>query len=174
MHPTASPDAASHTLGVPDFLIDYVADTTRAITRLHYSNTFVRTPSVRYVFSHAGGMIPYLASRFDLLESVATLPGADSRPSARDQFRRLYWDTALSFTDPVLHLLRDVVGIGQIVFGSDYPYAADLSRGVADAVLRTAALTDTERAADRPPQRRTAYPTAGRGLTVVRAHTDVD
>jgi 6-methylsalicylate decarboxylase len=147
VHPTASPDAASHTLGVPDFLIDYVADTTRAVTRLHYSNTFVRTPSVRYVFSHAGGTIPYLMSRFDLLESVATLPGAQTRPSARDQFRRLYWDTALSFTDPVLHLLRDVVGIDQIVFGSDYPYGADLSRGAADAVLRTADLTETERTA---------------------------
>ena len=39
------------------------------------------------------------------------------------------------------------MGIDQIVFGSDYPYAGDLSRGAADAVLRTAALTDTERAA---------------------------
>src|ERR1700719_14303 len=31
VHPTASPDAAPHALGLPDSLIDFTADTTRAI-----------------------------------------------------------------------------------------------------------------------------------------------
>ena len=55
VHPTASPDPIAHTLGLPDALLDYPVDTSRAIAKLHYSNTFARTPDVKYVFAHAGG-----------------------------------------------------------------------------------------------------------------------
>ncbi len=61
VHPTASPDRAAHALGLPDSLLDFVVDTSRAIAHLHYSNTFARTPNVKYIFSHAGA--PSLTSR---------------------------------------------------------------------------------------------------------------
>lgn len=147
VHPTASPDAAARTLGVPDFLIDYVADTTRAVTRLHYSNTFVRTPDVKYVFSHAGGTIPYIVQRFDLLDSLHAVPGADERGTAREQFRRLYWDTAIAFQQPVLDLARDVIGLDHVVFGSDTPYAPGQSEAGAAAIGGADYLTADERAA---------------------------
>src|ERR1700679_3303455 len=51
VHPTASPDPTAHALGLPDSLLDFVADTSRAIAHLHYSNTFARTPHVKYIFS---------------------------------------------------------------------------------------------------------------------------
>jgi 6-methylsalicylate decarboxylase len=35
----------------------------------------------------------------------------EARATPADTFRRPYWDTALSWGDPVLRLLRDVVGI---------------------------------------------------------------
>jgi predicted TIM-barrel fold metal-dependent hydrolase len=54
VHPIASPDPVAHTLGLPDSLLDYPVDTSRAIAKLHYSNTFARTPEVKYVFVHAG------------------------------------------------------------------------------------------------------------------------
>lgn len=145
VHPTESPDPAAHTLGVPDFLIDYPADSTRAITRLHYSNTFARTPSVRYVFSHAGGTVPYLMQRFDVLDSLSLVSGGEERGTAREQFAQLYWDTAFAFQDPVLTMARDVVGLSQVVFGSDHPYPA--SRGAASAIEQSTALTDAEREA---------------------------
>ena len=145
VHPTESPDPVAHTLKVPDFLIDFVADTTRAVTRLHYSNTFARTPSVRYVFSHAGGTIPYIVQRFDRLDSLPVIPDADERGTAREQFTRLYWDTALAFHDPVLNLLRDVVGLDRVVFGSDYPYAGGLSAAAASAIQHSTALSAPER-----------------------------
>jgi len=62
VHPTSSPDAAARRLGLPDSLIDFTADTTRAVAQLHYGNTFARTPNVKYIFSHGGGTIPYLAT----------------------------------------------------------------------------------------------------------------
>src|SRR6202521_3382282 len=122
VHPTSSPDPAARNLGLPDSLIDFTADTTRAVAQLHYGNTFARTPNVKYIFSHAGGTIPYLATRFSIIDEMNVIPGAEERGTAADTLRRLYWDTALSWRPPVLRMLRSVVGMGQVLFGSDYPY----------------------------------------------------
>jgi aminocarboxymuconate-semialdehyde decarboxylase len=148
VHPTASPDPSAHALGLPDSLIDFVADTTRAIAHLHYSNTFARTPNVKYVFSHAGGTIPYLASRFSVVDEMGVIDGARERGTAADTFRRLHWDTALSWHDPVLQLLGSVVGMDRVLYGSDYPYLrSDLAIGSREHIGRSQALSDTERVA---------------------------
>src|SRR5260221_7878472 len=144
VHPTASPDAAARSLGLPDSLIDFTADTTRAVAQLHYGNTFARTPNVKYIFSHAGGTVPYLATRFSIVDEMNVIPGAEERGTAADTLRRLYWDTALSWRPPVLQMLRSAVGMGQVLFGSDYPY---LRRDLAVAFRReveTSAELDTK------------------------------
>jgi predicted TIM-barrel fold metal-dependent hydrolase len=94
VHPTASPDPIAHTLGLPDSLLDYPVETSRAIAKLHYSNTFARTPDVKYVFAHAGGMIPFVASRFAIVDEMSVIPGAQERGAFADALPRLYWDTA--------------------------------------------------------------------------------
>ena len=145
VHPNASPDPSAHSLGLPDSLIDFTADTTRAIAQLHYSNTFARTPDVKYVFSHAGGTIPYLAGRFGIVDEMGVIPGAEQRSSAAETFRRLYWDTALSWSDPVLRVLRSVVGIDHIIFGTDYPYLRrDLAVASRQHVANSPELTEDE------------------------------
>ena len=146
VHPTASPDPIAHTMGLPDALLDYPADTSRAIAKLHYSNTFARTPDVKYLFSHAGGTIPFLASRFAIVDAMGVIPGAEERGLIADTLPRLYWDTASAFSDPVLHLLRSVTGVHNVVFGSDYPYPRnEISIGGLRHVERTAELDDEER-----------------------------
>jgi predicted TIM-barrel fold metal-dependent hydrolase len=122
VHPTASPDPSAHHLGLPDSLLDFTADTTRALAQMHYSNRFARTPSVKYIFSHAGGTAPYLAGRWGIVDEMGVIPGVEERGPVADTLRRLYWDTALSYRDPVLHMLREVVGLDQVLFGSDFPY----------------------------------------------------
>jgi aminocarboxymuconate-semialdehyde decarboxylase len=146
VHPIASPDPIAHTLGLPDTLLDYPVDTSRAIAKLHYSNTFARTPDIKYVFVHAGGAIPYLASRFAIVDEMAVIPGARERGTFADALPRLYWDTASAFSDPVLHLLRSVTGLGNVVFGTDYPYPRDaISIGGLRQLQNTAELDDGER-----------------------------
>ncbi len=148
VHPNPSPDPSAHALGLPDSLIDYPADTTRTIAQLHYSNTFGRTPDIKYVFAHAGGTAPYLAGRFGIVDDMGVIPDAEARASAAETFRRLYWDTALSWSDPVLRMLRDVVGIDRVVFGSDYPYLRrDLAVSSRQQIESTPELTDDERTA---------------------------
>jgi 6-methylsalicylate decarboxylase len=121
VHPTASPDLSAHQLGLPDSLIDFTADTTRAVAQMHYSNRFGRTPNVKYIFSHAGGTAPYLAGRWDIVDEMNVIPGGEERGPVADTLRRLYWDTALSYRNPILRMLRDVVGLDQVLFGSDFP-----------------------------------------------------
>jgi aminocarboxymuconate-semialdehyde decarboxylase len=126
-------------------LIDFTADTTRAIATLLYSNTFARTPNVSYVFSHAGGTVPYLAGRFDIVDQMNVIPGAEHRNSAAMTFRRLYWDTALSWTDPVLRMLRSTVGLDQVLFGTDYPYLQrDLALSTRQRLLDTPELSPAD------------------------------
>lgn len=147
VHPNASPDPSAHRLGLPDTLIDFTADTTRAIAQLLYSNTFSRTPDVKYVFSHAGGTVPYLAGRFAIVDEMAVIPGRENRSSAAETFRHLYFDTAASWSDPVLTMLRSVVGLDRVVFGTDFPYLRrDLAVACRQHILDSSVLNDSERA----------------------------
>ena len=148
VHPTASPDPQAHQLGLPDSLIDFPVDTTRAVAQMHYSNRFARTPDIKYIFSHAGGTIPYLATRFAIVDEMKVIPGHEERGTAADTLRRLHWDTALSWKNPILEMLRSVVGIEQVLFGSDYPYLRrDLVVTCGGELRDTSALTAQEREA---------------------------
>jgi predicted TIM-barrel fold metal-dependent hydrolase len=87
---------------------------------MHYMNRFARTPKVKYIFSDAGGSIPYLAARFAIIDEMGFIAG--QRGAAADMFRRIYWDTALAASDPVLPMLLDVAGINRVLYGTDFPY----------------------------------------------------
>jgi 6-methylsalicylate decarboxylase len=122
VHPNASPDPAAHNLGITDNLIDFPGDTTRAIAQMHYGGVFAATPDVKYIFSHAGGTVPYLAGRFAIVDEMNIMGDNSKRGTAADTFRKLYWDTALAWSDPVLHTLLQIAGANRILFGTDFPY----------------------------------------------------
>src|SRR6267154_6173144 len=146
VHPNQSPHAAAHSLGLPDNLLDFPTDTNRAVAQLHYTNRFARTPSVKDIFSHAGGSIPYLAARFAIIDEMGFIPGGEQRGTAADMFRRIYWDTALAASEPVLRMLRDVAGIDQVMFGTDFPYLRrDLAVNAKQRILQSPELNDLER-----------------------------
>jgi 6-methylsalicylate decarboxylase len=148
VHPNQSPDAAAHSLGLPDNLLDFPTDTNRAVAQMHYMNRFARTPNVKYIMSHAGGSIPYLAARLAIIDEMDFIKGAEQRGTAADMFRRIYWDTALSATDPVFRMLRDVAGVDQVLFGTDFPYLRrDLAVGARQRILQSSELNHLEKQA---------------------------
>ena len=58
----------------------------------------------------------------------------------------MYWDTALSASDPVLRMLRDVAGIDQVLFGTDFPYLRrDLAVNVKQRILDSFELNHLEK-----------------------------
>ncbi len=52
---------------IADSAIEWGTDTTRAITRLIFSGSAAKYPDIRWIFSHAGGTMPYLVERFNLI-----------------------------------------------------------------------------------------------------------
>jgi 6-methylsalicylate decarboxylase len=145
VHPNPSPDPVAHSFGLPDNLLDFPTDTNRAVTEMHYTNRFARTPAVKYIFSHAGGSVPYLAARFAIIDEMGFIKGGEQRGSAADMFRRHYWDTALAASDPVLRMLRDVAGIDHVLHGTDFPYLRrDLAAKAGQRILQSTALNDLE------------------------------
>jgi 6-methylsalicylate decarboxylase len=146
VHPNPSPDAVAHSLGLPDNLLDFPTDTNRAVAQMHYTNRFARTPNVKYIFSHAGGSIPYLAARFAIIDEMGFIPGGEQRGTAADMFRRIYWDTALAASDPVFRMLRDVAGIDQVLYGTDFPYLRrDLAVSTKQRIVQSSELNDAEK-----------------------------
>jgi 6-methylsalicylate decarboxylase len=74
------------------------------------------------------------------------IPGAEERGTAADTFRRLYWDTVAAWHAPNLHMLRSVVGMGQVLFGTDYPYLRrDLAVACRSEVQESSEINEDER-----------------------------
>ncbi|MBV9505139.1 MAG: amidohydrolase family protein [Acidobacteriia bacterium] len=60
---------------VADTIVEYGADTTRTIASLIFSGTTTRYPDVTWIFSHAGGMMPFVIERFVSGTQVEIVPG---------------------------------------------------------------------------------------------------
>jgi predicted TIM-barrel fold metal-dependent hydrolase len=131
-HPT-TPNCCGHLLPeAPVPMIEYGADTTRAIASLVLSGAANRYPEIRWIFCHAGGTMPFLLERFLFQADIQakTPEGARKIPNGVVyELKRLYFDTAQSANPFAMGPLRRLVGTAQICFGTDFPY-----RPIADNV----------------------------------------
>ncbi len=119
VHPTVSPDPTAHALGLPDTLIDCRYDA--RIAKLHYSNTLRarRTSTISSHMPHVSTPIPAPLRR----------RGCDEGDSGRERARygcrylRHGFIGTPQFPGPtLLEMLRAIVGIDRVLYGSDYPY----------------------------------------------------
>lgn len=110
---------------LPQPIIDYPQQTTRAAVDLVVSGVRSNTPNVDLILSHAGGTLPFLAQRaYGSLtsEDIAKNSVVDAA-EALVQFKRFYYDTALSNSPAQLSALLLSVDPSHILLGTDYPYA---------------------------------------------------
>jgi predicted TIM-barrel fold metal-dependent hydrolase len=105
-------------------MVEFVFDTTRAITNLIYTGTLERFQDIKFIFSHAGGTVPFLTWR---LATGSIMPALREKApqGAVAYLKRLYYDTAMSANPYALSSLRELVEPSQILFGSDYPFLPD-------------------------------------------------
>jgi 6-methylsalicylate decarboxylase len=123
IHPTTIPPGADATgLTIPFGVAEFTFDTTRAITNMLYNGTLERYPSIRYIVSHAGGTIPYLAWRIAGASFLPELRDRAPRTDSLALLQKLYYDTALSTSEFVFGALKEFVPMSQVLFGSDFPY----------------------------------------------------
>jgi predicted TIM-barrel fold metal-dependent hydrolase len=139
-HPT-TPNCCGHLLPeAPVPMIEYGTDTTRSIASLVLSGSTSRYPDIRWVFSHAGGTMPFLLERFLFQAGVQskTPEGAKKIPNGvLYELRRLFFETAQSANPYALGPLTRLVAKTQICFGTDFPYRpiADNVSGLAECGL---------------------------------------
>ena len=123
LHPTVPAINRELKLNLPPFMIEFVFDTTRAVTNLLYSGTLERCPDIRFIVAHAGGTVPYLAYRISMGQIM--LSGVPQ--GALTYLKQLHYDTALSANPNALLSLQALVDASHIHFGSDYPFAPELA-----------------------------------------------
>ena len=96
-------------------------ETTAAITRLILGGTFDRFPGLRMMVAHAGGVLPYLASRLDACVAGDFSSPVRLRNEPSRYLRMLFFD-AIGYQAPTLALLIALVGTKRIMFGTDHPF----------------------------------------------------
>lgn len=102
-------------------LVGFLFDTTLAASKLVFSGVVERFPRIRWVLSHLGGAIPYLAERLDRgFAAFRECRANISRPPS-EYLREFYFD-AVNFDARSLRLAIDFAGIDHILAGSDYPH----------------------------------------------------
>jgi 6-methylsalicylate decarboxylase len=118
--------------GVNNNVIEYGTDTTRAIMSLVVINVSEKYPNIRFTFSHAGGTMPFLIERILGRKEMASLTDP-TRPNARlHQLRQFYYDTANANNWVAMTALTRVVGLSQIMFGTDFPYEGPVAEQAND------------------------------------------
>jgi predicted TIM-barrel fold metal-dependent hydrolase len=149
VHPTDAACCQGLLPRVPNQMLEYPMDTTRTIASLVVSETATRCPDVRFIFSHAGGTLVGVAGRLLGAEMTAeNLAGTPAPNSRLHHLRRFYYDTAGSANPVNMQALKTLVGVSQIVFGTDAPFfdGAPQVRGLASAGFSAAELARVERA----------------------------
>ncbi len=124
---------------IPETAIEFGTDTSRAIAQTVFSGTSQKYPDIRFIFSHAGGTMPFLIERFATL--AKTPQYASSLPKGfAAEAGRFYYDTAQASNAAAMAALRKVVPLSQIVFGTDYPFrtSADHVKGLKECGVFTA------------------------------------
>jgi len=121
VHP-AMPEPQASTVGLPAASLEFPFDTTRTIASLLFSGALARYNKIRFIFAHAGGVVPFLAGRLARLESQEKF-----RRRVPDgvltELKRLHFDTALSVDPYTLPGLLRFAVPDRILFGSDFPHA---------------------------------------------------
>ena len=122
LHPWLPACVERTSLGYAPPVIEFVFDTTRAVTHLLLSGTLERCPDLRLIVPHAGGTLPFLADRIELL-AARFVPDATTRAPAgvKAYLRQLYYELAISTSPHAVASVLQLVGPEHILFGSDWP-----------------------------------------------------
>jgi predicted TIM-barrel fold metal-dependent hydrolase len=147
-HPIAPACCARILPELNDATIEFGTDTTRAIAKLLFSGSAARFPRMRFIFSHAGGTMPFLVERFEHAYRYSREDLRARVPNGvQHELKKLYYDTAQAAHRHAMSSLRELVPASQIVFGTDYPYrtAAETAEGLRGCGFNEAELAAIER-----------------------------
>lgn len=127
IHPTGMAPSKANRLAGNGWLGNIIGnplETTIALSHLIFQGTLDKFPRLKIICAHGGGYLPFYADRSDYACIVGpsycdkAIP-LELHPS--EYLKRIYFDS-LVFTPRAVQHLIDVVGAGQVMIGTDYPY----------------------------------------------------
>ena len=151
MHPQAAPGTTQNmrlqgkgglgnTIGNP-------LETTVFLSHMIFEGTLDRFPGLKICAAHAGGYLASYSGRSDALCGRAGGAGTDCKALKKkpsEYFKReLFIDTMIFHEEGLRHLVAEA-GIGQMMYGTDYPY--DWPVGI-DFVLNAPFLSNADKEA---------------------------
>ncbi len=125
VHPIAANCCTNLIPEAPGPMIEFGTDTTRTIASLVLSGTTTRFPDIQWIFSHAGGTMPFLVERFLFQAEVQSRnpEGAKKIPNGvLSELKRFHYEMAQSANVYAVAALKQLVPTSQILMGTDYPY----------------------------------------------------
>jgi 6-methylsalicylate decarboxylase len=131
---------------VDDSVIEFTADTSRAIARLLFSGAAHRFKDIRFIFSHAGGTMPFILERYTRHAHSDTQIAARVPDGVVSYLQRFYYDTAQASHPSAMASITQFVALTQFLFGTDFPFrnAEDHVRGLAACGFAAADLRAIE------------------------------
>ena len=144
VHPQVPSTGIAPQVDIPVFAMDFTFDTTRAAFNLVWRGTVEKYPNIRFILAHAGGTVPYLAWRFDLLWGRGGDVAERAPQGAMHYLKQFYYDTALSPTGTTLGSLLQLVDADHILFGSDFPFAPEIVTALSVGHLRKSDIMNQE------------------------------
>jgi predicted TIM-barrel fold metal-dependent hydrolase len=119
VHPAHCAAPPELNLRAPGSAVEYLFDSTRAIVNMLYTRAFRRYPDVRYIFSHGGATVPFIARR------LAGLERSSDVPDVIGTLRTLNYDIASGAASPwALRSLQELVPPTQLYWGTDLPFVS--------------------------------------------------
>ena len=123
VHPLVASCCGRLSVGAFPAVIEVPHDTTRTVVSLLLSGSFAQQRDIKWLFSHAGGTIPFLAGRIEAFyDQRARGPNGFAPDGIEAEFRRLNYDTANATHPAAMAALMKLVPVSQITYGTDYPY----------------------------------------------------
>ena len=101
--------------------VGFVFDTTLALTRMIYAGVFERYPDFPYIVAHTGGALLMVLERLDNGYRMFPDCRANITRLPSEFAKKLYYDTC-SFYGPALRMALEIVGPGQLLWGTDDPF----------------------------------------------------
>lgn len=130
VHPTAPFGAKEAEFGIERILMPaagFMFDTTLGVARMVMDGFFERYQKVKIIAAHGGGYLPYVAGRMDMFFGVETLVEMKITLPPSAYLERIYYDSIV-YDPGALDLCLNLAGPQNIMFGTDFPMPADISK----------------------------------------------
>lgn len=148
VHPARHPATDKIAVDLPAFAVEYVVDTTRAAANMIFAGTLDRFPKIRFILSHAGGTLPFIAWRLSMSPIIdPNRLGRVTPEHVLSSVGRFWYDTALSVSAHQLAALAALAPADHILFGSDWPFAPEAVTARSVEGLENPAILDPSRRA---------------------------